>query len=263
LFNLTDAVVFVFVLYFLNSGWRKGIARSLAGPASLICAAVIGYLYFKRTQNAAVSILIVLLGPLLLRWLVSVILILLTKASERRYPSDASRLLGMLVNVSWNGTFLVLFIWALSFLPAGFPKVTEIQENVKSSFVYPVITGLARSLSFEKASGLKIRPAANGEPLTLDIGKPDTESLARLQETEEFKELMKDPRVQDVLEDEKIRQQLQDKNIPALLSNPRILKLLYDPDLVQKFMTIYQNIQSGEDIPEAAHPQKSGGEDPE
>ena len=242
--NISDLVIILIFLYFFYSGWSRGFLRSLTGPIALILCLFVGYQYYGRTQNIGIALAIMLVGPVVLRWLVFSVLNLMSKAEgEEVQISTPDRLLGVVVNLAWGGGLLVIFLIVLTMFPLNFLGLNKVQENLNASYSMQLISSHIPFPRFELVEP-DTDALAGSQP---GVGVPSqamVERMEKIKETREFQELMNDPRIRELLEDEAMRVHLQKKNIPEILADPRIKEVLYDPEMIRKFLQVYQQMQS-------------------
>ena len=239
-FNVTDIIVLLAILYFAFSGWTKGFLRSLNGPISLIICVGLGVMYFHKTQNIMLCLGITIIGPLVMNILLGLLLDVLQKADNKlNVVSFISRLGGMTLSLGWSGSMLLLSVLLVSIMPAKLFGMESVKENVLRSTTYSVIVKMIPApWSPGGASGSSHAGRADG------VGASGAEGLEGLEESPEFQALMADPRIRDIFRDEETLDQIKNQDIAKLLANEKILGILQDPELLKKFFSMYQKIQS-------------------
>jgi len=240
--NFTDLVIVLFLLYFMYSGWNRGILRTLSGPLAFVICILLAFIYFQHTHNLIYALLISLLGPLVLKWLFSFIFSFLDKLrSDDEKPSILSRVLGLLLNLTWSGGLFILTLFFLALLPFDFKGLEPIRQNIQASYSFYWMAKQIPALKKWKPAVHKDLSGLNEEPAIERTG-------ADLRDSPDFKDIMQDPRVQELLADESIKNDIQTKNVLSLLNNPKFVKILNDPELVQKFIGVYLKAQESQVI---------------
>lgn len=241
MFNFTDLIVVLFVFYFIYSGWSNGILKTLSGPLAFVLCIFAAFVYFQRTHNLIYALLIGIFGPIALRWFFSYLLSLLDKiVSEDEGPSVLSRILGVVVNVIWSGTLLLLTIFCLAVLPFDFMALKPVKQNIQASYSVHFLAQQVPALGRWKPRPQEASLVGMSEDMNMD------QAVADLKNSQEFKEIMHDPRVKDLISDETIKKDIENKDVMSLLRNPKFVQIMNDPELVEKFISVYMKAQESQ-----------------
>ncbi len=255
MFNLTDLIVVVFFLYFMYAGWTHGVLKILSAPLAFVISIGLAFVHYQRTHNIVLSLLISLVGPLLLKWLFSFLISLLDKAAgdKEEGPSVLSRVMGILINSSWNGGLLLLSLFCLALLPFDLQGLKQIKANIRESLSFHWVT--------DQIPGYKeLEPATQGVLAGFQDRQAMEQAVGGLRESEDFQDIMQDPRVKALLEDEEVQNDIKKKDILGLMNHPRFIEIMDDPELIKKFIKIYIKAQEGQG---QAQPQANPPEDME
>jgi len=230
---VTDYIAVGALLFFFIKGWRKGFLKTLLKPIALIVGCLIAFLYYQQTQNIPISLLICVLSPFALRILAFLILKLWDKAANKETSlSISSRLFGSIFDVLWSGSYLVLLLIMIGFMPLHVAWFEKIQNDVIASKSYNAL---------HQFMDKKI-PSLSGDinKITAIIENPA--KLQQFQSTKEFKTLIEDDTLQDIFSDEELTEQIQKKDYGKLLSNPKIQSIMQDKQLLEKMFALNKKI---------------------
>jgi hypothetical protein len=249
---LVDSIVFGFFIFFFITGMIKGFIRTVIGPIALLVGCAVSWLYFQRTQNFLVSILISLMAPFIINLVVLAIL------KAHREVNDETegfftlgRLAGGVFNLLWGGSMVVLTVALLLFIPGEWESLKWTQAEIKSSLTYSILNSLTYSI-LNSLSGGKISQGSQKLEHTIQALR-DPEVIHQLQEAPEYNAVMEDKKIQDIFNDEGLVKDLRESNFTRIINNEKIRALLEDPELVNKMLQLHKYIS---DTP--AEKKKSG-----
>jgi hypothetical protein len=232
--NRIDICIIALLLLSLCTGWRKGFLRSMTAPIFFAIFSIIGVIHFDLTANIVHTFLIVATGTLVS----SLIFKSLFLAGRRHIKKDFrdstflfSRLLGSIVNLSWNGTLLLIALLIIT---------------ITSSSDLAAISTRSHSYNYANAYIINRIPIARNVFLTLNILQ-EANMPAELTESPEYKAFFENPKVKDLRSDAHISNLIQNKNIFRLLSNRKVKSIFRDNALMQKLTVLSKkayNIQA-------------------
>jgi len=236
----TDYIVLAMLLYLFCKGWTKGFLKTLLGPFSLVLGCIAGLIYYQKTQNIPIALVICVIGPFFINLLILVGLKLLQKAEDGKPPKlpISSRLLGSIVSLLWGGSYLVIMLFLIAIVPLKIAAFDRVQQDVLASRSYGLISSWTKN---------KV-PAAH-----YDIGKiqkllEDPASMEQFEDSAEYKALADDEILRSILEDEETAEQIRTKNYQELLTNPKMQELLSNEELLKKIFALNKRImESGPD----------------
>jgi len=140
-------------------------------------------------------------------------------------------MLGIIVNLIWQGCAISCILTLLAILPADAMKLKGIQSDILGSNSYE----LAQIHCIRKI------PVLNNMKRTIDIfGSPD--QLAEVQNTYGMQQLLEHPKIKTVLSDKETIDQIANKKIFKLLENQKIKAVIDDEELMKRFTHITQDI---------------------
>lgn len=234
--GLTDLIVIVAIVAFTVQGWRKGLARTLAGPLAFLISIGGAAFYYKKTGNLLGTLSITFLGPLVLGLIFSLLLFFRYKNKKsRNQMSQSSRITGGFFAAAWGGAWVLLLLFFLMILPAYFPVLQKIKTGIEHSASYR----LARNFIPQEHRSL---PSWDENLKTL----ADPSRLQAIQSSPEFHDLQQHPKIQVLLTDQEILTQIEQQEFARLLTNPKIQALLKDEELIKKFWELNRRIMETE-----------------
>jgi len=229
----TDFIILGALLFFFIRGWYKGILKTLLAPISLVVGCLLGFLHYRQTQNIAVSLSICVLSPFALRILVSLILKLWDKAVNKDKPlSMPSRVFGSIFGVLWSGSYLVLMLVLIGFIPLNVAWFEKIQNDVLASKSYTTIHRFMDKKTPSFSSRMKNISAIMENPA----------KLQHFQSTKEFETLIKDDTLKEIFADEELAEQIRNKDYGKLLANPKMQTIMQDEQLLEKIFALNRKI---------------------
>lgn len=232
-----DYAVIGILLYFFYRGCCKGLFKTLIGPLALVIAWVGAYIYYQKTKNFGISLVLCVIGPFIVTLVLSVFLKLWHKATKDKSElPTSSRILGGLFNVAWGGSYIAILLLIAGMIPLRFGWIKRAQDPILESHSYRLV----------KKWTERNMPAAS-----LDLEKitdvfEDPDKLAQFESTSEYQELMADERLQDMYADKEVAEQLRTKNYGQLLTNPKFQAVFEDPELLKKIFALNQKIMESE-----------------
>jgi len=238
--HLVDIIVFVWCLFLLSNGWRKGFLRTLVGPISLCISIALAFIYFEKTRNIAGALLGTLFGPLAVSLILYFFVGLWHRNIDKGVPPEwPSRLLGSIFNLLWGSCIVISTILIAAVLPSPAPRMQALRENIVSSWSYFLI---------EKFIKNKI-PFIDQTETIIKVSQ-DPKKLSEFQSVPEFTAIYNDSKIQKLLSDKKTLEQIQNRDIAELLQNPTFLALWQDEKLFLKMMDLSKRIIEKESPPE-------------
>jgi len=224
--SITDYLVLFLLIFGAWHGWRYGVVRSLIYPFSFLISCIVSILYFQKSHNLGLSLLIGIFGPIAVNILLSFILTIWQKTANcNQPPLLLSRVLGCFLNPLWNISILFVLLVFIARLPSiNLLQFKRIQDDINHSLTF----------SWLDQYVLKDIPSLKQFSNTLTILKDPAHAKA-LASTKEYQTLINDEKIQNILSDETLRQQIQNGDIGKLLTNPKIQIILKDPELLEKF----------------------------
>ena len=138
--STTDYIVFGLLLFYFFRGYSLGLLRTLLGPISLFLGTVASFIYYIKTSNVLISLVIGIVGPVAINILLSLIL----KFSKKISPDQKSffslrRLLAGLINASWYGAIIAITLVLLVIIPYPVKWFQRTQDDIVSSISYRVL----------------------------------------------------------------------------------------------------------------------------
>ena len=241
---VTDIIVVLGISAASAIGWHKGIFRTLIGPLSLTLSIITGYIYFTKTDNIGIALLIAIFGQLGYAIVLSIFLSVWNKTVNKNIPlGSISRFLGSLFNVAWAGCMIISVISLIAFIPFKIPGFSKVQDDVLDSYSFVVVNKLIGE-RFVRLSGFK--------SILEDIEDP--RRMAEIRSMSEFKTLVDDERFQELASDEEILNMIKNQDISKLLENPKMVEFLKDKESVKKI------IDFGKNLPAEDEGQKQGSQ---
>jgi len=230
---ITDYIMLGALLFFFIRGWRKGVLKTLLAPIALIVGCLIGFIHYRQTQNIAISLSICVFSPFALRILASLILKLWNKAVNKDTPlSLPSKVLGSIFGVLWSGSYLVMLLILIGFIPLHVAWFEKIQNDVIASKSYTAIHQFMDKKTPSIASGINNIAAIIENPAILQ----------HFQSTKEFETLIEDNTLKDIFADEELAEQIQSKDYGKLLANPKMQSIMQDGQLLEKIFALNRKI---------------------
>ena len=231
--NLIDLIVAGLLLFFFLWGFRKGLIRTLAGPISLIIAAIIAYIYYSQSKNVIVSTLIVTIGALL----INIVLNMVVKAIHSSKDDKEStvtwgRILGGLISMSWRGIIISFLLSIIIFFPVNIPKFQALQMMILESNSFYLLDML---------SGNRLTVIRGDIKKALNVYKDPLASRI-VRKSEEFKAFTEDEKIKNLLSDRKTLKAIESNNLEAILANPKIREVLNSPESMKKLMELNKKI---------------------
>ena len=220
-----DAIVLVLLILFFARGMINGALRTLLGPISLALGTAAAYLYYQQTHNGLISLGIGILGPFVIRILLSIGLNFWQQAGGN--PSMASRIAGGMLGVIYSGSLLALTIILITVLPFDFPWIKSIKKNILASRSYAFIHQISGNLF--PASASKTANAPGGPEKTLES-------------TDEFQEVINDEEMKNLMQDPEVQKNVEEKNFAPLIVNPKFQSLLNNKALIQKLIALQKKM---------------------
>ncbi len=142
---ITDYIAAAVLLFFFFTGWRKGFFKTILGPITMIVGCVMGYLYYQKTHNMAVSLGICIIGPFMINFLVSLVLKIWHKAVNDDAPlALMSRLFGGAFSLFWGSCYLVMTLILIGIVPIRIGWFEKVQDDVLASKSYAFIDTLIK-----------------------------------------------------------------------------------------------------------------------
>src|SRR5258706_3466169 len=130
MFNFTDVIVGLLIVFYAVIGWRKGFVKSLLTPVSCVVCFALAWVYFKKTHDVLVSFGISLLGPFVIKLVASLVMSLGNQASkEKQGPGPGSRGLGSAVSLTWGLMMTVLGMTVLVLSPITSGPILTVKDN--------------------------------------------------------------------------------------------------------------------------------------
>ena len=230
---ITDYIMLGALLYFFIKGWHKGALKTLLGPIALIVGCVIAFLYYRQTQNIPISLSICFLSPFALRIVASLALKFWDKTVNKETSlSIPSRVLGSIFGVLWSGSYLVMMLILIGFIPLHVSWFEKIRNDVAASKSYDAIY----QFMDKKTPSI----ASNINKITAIIENPAI--LRQFQSTKEFETLIEDDTLQEIFSDEELAEQIQNKDYGKILANPKIQSIMQDEQLLEKMFALNKKI---------------------
>jgi len=230
---ITDYIALGALLYFFLNGWYKGIFKTLLGPISLIIGCSIAFIYYHQTNNMALSLWICVLSPLAFKILITVVLKIWKKVSNKEVSlSFSSKLFGSIFSVLWSGGYLGLLLILIGLIPTRFGWLDKIQDDVIASKSYSIIQQFIDKNLLATFADIK--------KLTAIIGDPA--KFQKFQSTKEFEVLMEDDDLKEIFSDEEMIAQIRNKEYGKLLANPKMRSALANDQLLKKIFALNKKI---------------------
>jgi len=195
---VTDLVTLFLSIFLLIRGASRGFMNSLLGPFSIIATTIISIIYYQKTQELIISLIIGLAGPLLLSFLLRFLLKSWAAATQTdSKPDFLSRLGGAALTLSWGWVFIIFTLILLAMLPPWGATWTTARHDVIRSRSYAAV-----------------KP---WQDIFFAASQKDASAAA--------KSLARDPRFQKVLHDPETQKEIQAHDVIKLLNNPKIIGL--------------------------------------
>ena len=230
---ITDYIMLGALFFFFMRGWQKGVLKTLLAPITLIVGCLLGFLHYRQTQNIAISLSICVLSPFALRILASLILKLWDKAVNKDIPlSISSKVLGSIFGVLWSGSYLVMLLVLIGFIPLHAKWFEKIQNDVLASKSYITINRFMDKKTPSISSGINNIASVIENPI----------KLQKFQSTKEFETLIEDDTLKEIFADEELAEQIQSKDYGKLLANPKIQSIMQDEQLLEKIFALNRKI---------------------
>jgi hypothetical protein len=236
---ITDYIVAGALLYYLYSGWRNGALKTLLGPIAMVMGCLLGFIYYLRTHHFGTSLLICVLSPFALKWLGALALGLWNKTGNKVIPpSFVSRLFACALSVLWYGSYVVLILILIGFLPVRLRWFKAVRGDALASKSYRTIQGFL---------GEKM-PAAAGDIEKVAAILKSPEKFRHFQTTQEFKAVAEDGKLGEIFADEEIAALIERHDYIKLMGNPKIQALMQNEELLKKMFALNKKIM--EESPE-------------
>lgn len=230
--TITDYILLIVTAVSACNGWRRGFLRSLAGPLSLVVCSIFSFLYFQKTHNLLLSLLLGALGPFLLNIILSSFLGIWQKTANENKPiSPSSRILGGFFNGSWNICILILFLILILLTPANLFGLTKVRNDISHSLTF----------SFLNQFMPDHRPLLDHFPNTARVFQ-DPLKLKAVESSQEYQDLMHDDKIQNILSDKNLIEQIRQGEVAKVLNNPKIQEVSQDQELIKKFFALEKNL---------------------
>jgi len=230
---ITDLIMLGALFFFFIRGWRKGLLKTSLAPIALIVGCLLGYLHYQQTQDIAISLSICVLSPFALRILATLILALWDKAVNKGVPlSFSSKVLGSILGILWSGSYLVMLLITIGFIPLRAEWFAKIQKDVLASKSYTAVHQYMDKKTPSISSGI--------DNIAAIIENPS--KLQRFQSTKEFETLIEDNTLKEIFADEELVEQIQKKDYGNLLTNPKIQSIMQDGQLLEKIFAMNRKI---------------------
>ncbi|MDD3374275.1 MAG: hypothetical protein PHY73_00945 [Candidatus Omnitrophica bacterium] len=246
--NSVDIIIFIFVLFFFASGWRKGIVRVSLKFIAMFLGAAFSLYHFSATQNILQSIAILIFGSIGLAVALSILLkIWNKKISHSKTPAALSRVLGSILGLSWGLWIALIVIFSILILPLNTPLAQEIKTNIFQSFTYMNIAN--RIPLFQKF--IKQRTQNDSTSLIDNLPINISEKQIKVfRASKEFQNISQNESLQEIVNDAALKEKIENRDITALVNDPKIQKLLQDKDFTQNIMGLYSTIlkENSEDL---------------
>ncbi len=245
---IADYIILGLLVIFFIMGWQKGLLRTLLGPISLIVGSIVGYIYYQKTGNLVISLLISIVGPFIMNIACGLLINAAKKSQANQEDAPIlGRFLGGILSLLWSGSILILTILLIGLIPGKTPWLEKIQKAINTSHTYTFI--------YEKFKE-KIPSVENIKNLNTAIQDP--ERIKDLQSTEEFQTVFNSDVIKQLYSDEETAKQLQEKDMGKLLTNPKVQSavqaIINDPELLKKFMSLQEKIITAQATNEKSPP---------
>ena len=227
---LTDWIILGSFLMFFWQGCKKGLLTIVLGPLSLLLGIGASAIYYNQTKNFLISLILSIFAPIIIHIALKILLKLFHHPNEEKKFLTLGRVFGGIINLAWNGAWVVLTIVVLALLPAQIPWLNKIQDNILASKTYQLILSV---------SGKKIPAGMNDIKKVTNIMN-DPQRMQELRDTKEMKDVLADQDIQALLDDDTAREQIKKKDFFALLKNPHMQAILNNPDLLKKFIALQE-----------------------
>jgi uncharacterized membrane protein required for colicin V production len=218
---ITDIVFLIILLILISNGASKGFLRSAISPFAFAIAAAIAWFWYTTTRQTLAAILIVAIGPLVVKWLIG-FAFLSTPTPARLTP--ASRASGALINAVWGAAIFIMLLAIPVLFPLKDYGAGMISDDIMASYTFRAFEGPLTALKL-------IAPRIDQDNAPVTTTEEDITSL------------MNDERIQQLMTDPDIQKAAQERNIGALLSNPAVMDLAKDPALITKMLRLYPEMQ--------------------
>ncbi len=251
MYTTTDLIVLLLLIFFVYRGWRRGLLRSLIGPAALVICWVIAMIHYDLNKNIFTALSIAIGGTFILTIAAHIVLSLMRLTVDKEYRDYVfwrSRLLGGLLNLVWKGAMIGLILLALALVPPGPFGLQKMHNDITGSFFYAQAQRIVSA----------IKPAKDTVD-TLEMIN-DSHYLDKLSETKEYEALMNDKQIRDLRQDPEIAEMMDKKDIAGLMSNPKIIKLMQDEEFVKKLNELSRKAYEQKQRDDAA--EEEGRDDP-
>jgi hypothetical protein len=225
--HLIDIIIGLLFLYYTYKGIKKGFLHSILGPIALIIATIGAFIYFQKTENLYLALIISIIGPFLLHFILKLILKIWNKTvNDKMPPSPLSQILGVSFNLFWHGTIIAFTLILIAMVPSKFQWIENTQNSIKSSHSFKTINFLLKDFPGLSA----INMADTLESLQ------DPEKIEHIQKTEEYQNLMQNPKFKDVINDKEMMSQIENRDIKSILQNPKMNALFSDKELIKQLL---------------------------
>ncbi len=224
---ITDVLAFLFIGFFLLSGWHKGLTKTIIGPLSTIICTMATFTYINQLGPWK-SLALLVFGPLVLSMTVSILLKIWNKLFDNNQsPLWFSRVLGGVISLLWGGAMVGLALILFGLLPPKIFGQAAWREDIISSYSYRLVYNSVfhRIQLFNSLE-------------TLSATYDDFEKSAALQDTKEFAEIYHHPKIQKILADEKTVALIKQRDIVGLLTNQEVMAVWQDKELMEKFFKL-------------------------
>ncbi len=224
--TVTDSITFILSFILMLRGASRGVLRSLTGPFSILIATIVSIIYFQKTQNMFISLMIGLIGPLVLGIFFNILLKIGAAATgEVKHPTMPSRLAGAMLTLIWGWVFIIFTLILLMVIPDVSGTMAAVRKDVSRSISFKVVKPFEDRFF---ASAQKYTSASSGESSGADV-----------------RALAEDPRFQQVLQDPEIKKDIDAHDLGRLMSNPKMMDLvkqiMADPKTMKKVLALYQS----------------------
>lgn len=227
---IVDILIFIFLFYQFFLGWQKGLLETILGPISFIVSSILAYLYYLRTNNFLISLLVSLIGPVVIQIVFSAMRALNKKDDKKGSEFSLTRLLAGTIHGAWNFIIVALVLILIAYIPSQAPWVSNIQKPVLASKSYQYLNSLFGNHL----------PKSSFDPDKTLVAFKDPAWVKEFQSTPEYQSLISEPKVQAILSDTQLMDAAKNKNYKDILTNPKIQTLFRDRKLLEKFMALNQ-----------------------
>lgn len=240
MFNATDIIVLLFLMFFVAQGWEKGFLRCIIGPISLVLCLAISHVVFSSTNNMMLALAIAFLGPTVMTFILGQLFASANRIHGQQIGPN-SRILGAIFSSFWGCGVLLIVLMLVSMMPFQLPYLDKAQHNISQSMTLSLLKPVMKKMEIplpitsDESSGLMM-------PVDLN----DPEVAEKIYHSDEFKAMMADEKIRNIVNDPDVQDAIKEGNYSALFNNKDILAIAQDPVLMKKMMTLYASIMKEE-----------------